>query len=146
MEWIRWSRPSGKQALRMGVLAIVALTAVHNAVFVPLFRMRGISSSHVSALAAMEEPASFAERSPLGMLEDAQISAAYLSASVSEETASGSFSEQLHKGDSQRQVAHSADFSITVLSPVQTAEKIRVLAEGLGGHLVASQYSGSDSK
>ena len=145
MEWIRWHWPSSKQGLRAGVLAIIALTAVHNAVFVPLLRMRGIASSHATALAAMEEPATLAERSPLGLIEDAQISTSYLSASFSDESSSDGFSQQLHKGDSLRLVAHTADFSITVPRPAEATEKIRALAEQLGGHLVASQYSGSDS-
>src|SRR5260221_3988510 len=53
--------------------------------------------------------------------------------------------ESLHKGDVSRRVAHTAEFSLIVLSPIERGDKIRVLAERMGGHLLASQYSGSES-
>ncbi len=139
MQWIQagWNRR--QEALRVGVLVLVAVTAIHNAVFVPLFRIRGIASSHVTALAAMEEPASFVERSPIGFMEDAEISMDYLSALPNAPT------EMLHKGAIPRQVAQTSEFSLIVLNPVETADKIRVLGERMGGHLLASQYSGSES-
>ena len=139
MQWIQACWHKRKEALRVGVLALVAVTAIHNAVFVPLFRMRGISSSHVTGLAAMEEPASFVERSPIGFIEDAQISMNYISALPDAPT------EMLHKGVTPRQVAHTAEFNLIVSSPIEAADKIRALAERLGGSLSSSQYSGSDS-
>lgn len=139
MQWIQLSWPRNKETFRAAVLGVVGLTAIHNAVFVPFFAMRGIASSKVSALAAMEAPPTWLERSPIGFLEDAGISMAYIS-SLSEAS-----SEVLHTGDNSRRVAHTSEFSLIVLSPIETADKIRVLAEGLGGNLSSSQYSGSDS-
>lgn len=140
MQWIQLFWPKNKEAFRAAVLGVVGLTAIHNAVFVPFFAGRGgIASSRVSALAAMEAPPTWLERSPLGFLEDAGISRAYMS-SLSEAS-----SEVPHKGENSRRVAHTSEFSVVVLSPIETADKIRILAEGLGGNLSSSQYSGSDS-
>jgi hypothetical protein len=139
MQWFQLSWPKNKEAFRAAVLWVIGLSAIHNAVFVPFFAMRGgIASSKVSALAAMEAPPTWLERSPIGFLEDAGISMAYLS-SLSEAS-----TELLHQGENSRRVAHSSEFGLIVLSPIETADKIRVLAEGLGGNLSSSQYSGSD--
>ena len=140
MQWIQLSWPKSKEAFRAAALGVVGLTAIHNAVFVPFFAMRGgIASARASARAAMEAPPTWLERSPIGFLEDAEISMDYMS-SLSEAS-----SGALHKGDDSRRVAHASEFSLIVLSPIETADKIRVLAERLGGNLSSSQYSGSDS-
>ena len=140
MQWIQLSWPKHKEAFRAAALAVVGLTAIHNAVFVPFFAMsRGIACSRATALAAMAAPPTLLERSPIGFIEDAEISMAYMS-SLSETP-----SELLYKGDSTRRVAHTSEFTLIVLSPIEAADKIRVFAERLGGNLSSSQYSGSDS-
>jgi len=140
MRWIQLFWPKRKAAIRAAVLAVVGLTAIHNAVFVPFVAMsRGIACSRATALAAMEVPPTLLERSPIGFLEDAGLSMAYISS-----LSGPSSDEMLHEGGELRRVAHTAEFSLIVLSPVETAEKIRVLAERLGGNLSSSQYSGND--
>jgi len=140
MPTIQLSWPNRKAAIRAAVLAVVGLTAIHNAVFVPFFAYRGIASSKATALAAMEAPPTLLERSPIGFLEDGDISMAYVS-SLSEPPSG----EMLHKGVELRRVAHTSEFSLIVLSPIESADKIRALAERLGGNLSSSQYSGSDN-
>jgi hypothetical protein len=140
MRTIQLAWPKRKEAIRVAALVVVGLTAIHNAVFVPFFAYRGIASSRVSGLAAMQAPPTLLERSPIGFLEDADISMAYIS-SLSESPSE----EMLHKGVDLRRVAHTSELSLIVLSPIETAEKIRALAERLGGNLSSSQYSGSDS-
>lgn len=139
MRAIQLSLPKRKAVIRGAVLTIVGLTAIHNAVFVPLFPYRGVSSSRVTALAAMEASPTLLERSPIGFVEDADISMAYVS-SLSKPPA-----EYLHKGVELRRVGHTSEFSLIVLKPIETADKIRTLAERMGGHLLASQHSRSDS-
>ena len=141
MQWTQVFWTKRKEALRASVLAVVGLTAIHNAVFIPLFAVsRGIACSKATALAAMETPPTLLERSPIGFLEDADISMAYVS-SLSEPPSG----EMLHKGAELRRVAHTAEFSLIVLRPIEAADQIRALAERLGGNLSSSQYSGSDS-
>lgn len=141
MQWIQKYWPKRKEALKVAVLAIAGLTAIHNAVFVPLFPlMRGIASSKVSGLAAMEEPPTLLERSPLGLLDDAQISMGYLASSLA-----GASQIPPSEQVALRQVAHTSQFNIVVVNPINSADKIRGLAERLGGHLLQSRYSGSDN-
>jgi roadblock/LC7 domain-containing protein len=140
MRTIQLSWPKWKAAIRAAVLAVVGLTAIHNAVFVPFFAYRGIATAKTSGLAAMEAQPTWLERSPLGLVEDADISMAYMS------SLSATPSEvMLHKGGDPRRVAYTSEFSLIVLSPIETAEKIRGLAERLGGNLLSSRYSGSDN-
>ena len=140
MQWIRLCWPKNTEAFRAAVLGVIGLTAIHNAVFVPFLAMGGgIASSKVSALAAMAAPPTWLERSPIGFLADAGISMAYMSSRAE------ASSELLHQGENPRRVAHTSEFSLIVLSPIETADKIRVLAGGLGGNLSSFQYSGSDS-
>lgn len=139
MQPIQLTWPKPKAAIRAAILALVGLTAVHNAVFVPFMAYRGIACAKVAALAAMEEPPSLIERSPIGFLQDADISMAYMSSLLATPP-----QEMLHKGVELRRVAHTSEFNLIVLKPIETADKIRVLAERMGGYLVTSQ-TGSDN-
>ena len=139
MKWIPIDWLKNRDAVRIAVLGIVGLTAVHNAVFVPLFRLRGIATSKATALAAMEEPPTLWERSPLGFVEDADLSAGILASLQSEPH------DQISESTTIRRVAHTSEFNIVVTNPIATADKIRELAESLGGNLLASRYSGNDT-
>ncbi len=141
MKSLHWLWSKRKDVLRAAVLVVVGLTSVHNAIFVPAYSARGIAHSKVSGLAAQEEWApSLLWRSPVGLVDDAAQSVTYMSAALGDLP-----SDSPPEADASRRVAHSSDFNLIVNNPRETAEKIRTLAERLGGRLLTSQFSGMDT-
>lgn len=116
LHWL-WSRR--KQILRAFVLAVIGVVAVSKAV--PRYASVGISSSHYTGLAAMEdrEGGGFST----GSASDAEMSLADSPTEI----------------EVSRKVASTSNLDLVVDKPAQAAEKIRALTERLGGYVVSSQ-------
>lgn len=141
MESLHWLWSKRKEILRGAILVVVGLTAIFNVVLRPAYHARGIASSRATGVAAEEEWAATSFwRSSTGLVGDAQQLMTYVSASLE-----AAPSDQLTEADTSRKVAHTSDLTVIVNSPGKTADKIRVLAEHLGGYLLTSQFSGKDS-
>lgn len=141
-KWGELARRSGKW-LTVGWLLVAGLIALYFGMVEPRHRYRGIAAERATALAAMPEQPSTLSAPPFGLNRRpnsalAGVIGGVLPASMVAEDAAPS-----SPGDSSdRKLVRTASLDLVVQHPSDAADKIRVLAEGLGGYLEASQVSG----
>jgi hypothetical protein len=131
MESLNWLWSNRKDILRVAVLAAVGLTAVYTSIPRYAFHERSVANSHTSGLIGdADGQTSLGERGS-GMFSKNHMLAGFIPAAP--------------EGDASRKVAYTSGFDLIVTKPSEAAEKIRRLTGRLGGYLVTSQVSGTDT-
>jgi hypothetical protein len=128
---------------KAGLLILGAWITLYFAVIAPSRQRYSIASSKVAGLAAFDESPSYWRPSLLariaandqGASEYRMIAAAYLTGIP----AGGGDNDAV----TDRKMVRTASLELIVKSPTDSAEKIRTLAEHMGGYMVSSEMSGN---
>lgn len=151
-----------EKALTTGWMLTALLIAVYIGVVEPRQRYRGISESKVSGLAALEEarpfwaPRQYPEVSrgygvvggvsgEIRSSLTAKIGAASMAMAGDSNQAPAPAPPPPPSPNEDRKLVRTGAMDLVVKSPAETSEKIRQLAEQMGGFLVSSQVNGADS-
>ena len=138
---------------KIGLLVIAGWTGFYIAVIAPMQYERGIAEQRATGLGAVGwEPRSlWAQRSPFSMARKARVKSRLVSPEPV--TASmgyiggvvGGVPGQVlnDQAPADRMIVRTSSLELEVKSPTDAAEKIRTLAERMGGFMVGSEMSGN---
>lgn len=131
--------------LKTGSLVLAVLFAVHSGAIRPRNDFRGIAQERAAGLAAIEGSRHWLI--PVSSSVDNAIVGAGFIGGVPGEITAGSVGSMLQKGVSgtpdDRKLVSTTSFDLLVKHPAEAAERIRSLAERVGGFLVKWQTNGA---
>jgi hypothetical protein len=135
-------RQASLKWFKAGWLIFAVLLAVHSGVMRPMQAFRSIATQKSTGLAAIESSRHWLIPMPESM-DTATLAAGILGGVPARPVSTPVYQRRVSRESDEHKLVSTSSFALLVKHPAETAEKVRVLTQRLGGFLVKSQTNGA---